>query len=227
MANFLVWVNSFNRCNMLKELLSDIEEELTHNVDVMVINDHSEEDYSDIKSKVKYYWKTKTNYGKEGYWKLISFGLQQIKEMDAYDYYIKTDDDMRLIGNFFDIAADLADNLRDYKWATIDILSAKKQRGKTLLGHPAEIFDNVYKYYRTQWVDMNFIFNPRVFPDKINKITSGKASSGVGLWLTRYFNRLRVNLYQSPFSLVIHGNHTSKMNTTERKKNPIITKQEV
>jgi len=210
---------------MLSSLLDDIDKGAgLHTVDVMVIDDYSDQNYDSISDRVHYYWRTKRNYGKEGYWKIINSGMKNIKKMNPYDFYIKTDDDMRLVGGFFDLIEDLIKNINDPNWATLDILSAKKQRGKTLLGHPADIFETQYKYYRTQWVDMNFAFNPNMFPQRIGPVTAGKASSGVGLWLTRYFNKNSINLYQAALSLVIHGKHESQMNVEERKRNPLVTK---
>lgn len=227
MPKFLMWVNTHNRCEMLECLIEDsLKISSNHTVDFFVINDASTQDYNPLIEKrvIKYYYKTKLHHGKVHYWKLVNFAVQKIKSLTSkYDYFIKTDDDMRLVGGFFDLAADLVDNLPDPYWATIDILSAPKQRGKTLPGNPAPVWNLKYKYFRTKWVDMNFIFRPGVFPGKIGPVRAGKASSGVGLWLTRYFNKQEYNMYQSPFSLVLHGKHPSQMNSEERNKNPIIT----
>ena len=228
MAKFLIWVNTYNRKDMLCRLIENIRiEQRKHTVDIFVVNDYSEEDYSEVKSSVQYYWETNKNYGKEEYYKLITFGLNKIKTLQSYDYYIKTDDDMCLACGFFHIVERLVAEINDPNWATIDILSAKRQRGKTLLGHPVEIQGERDKYYRTQWVDMNFIFNLKALPYTILNCKAGKASSGVGLWLTRYLTKKPYNLYQSATSLVIHGDHPSKMNVEERKKNPLITRSEL
>jgi len=227
MAKFLVWVNSYNRREMLLKLIHDIEAESgNHTVDLMVINDASKQDYTPIKAHTSLYWRTKFHHGKEHYWKLIKFATGRIKILRGhYDCFVKTDDDMRLVGGFFDLVKDLWDNLDDSKKATLDILSAPKQRGKLLLGNSAEVYESTYKYYRTQWVDMNFVFNPDVIPDEIGPCKATERSSGVGLWLTRYLIQQGYNLYQAPFSLVIHGAHKSQMNREERKRNPVITRE--
>jgi len=226
MAKFLVWVNSYNRKEMLLFLIDSIlYQQRRDTVDIMVINDSSDQDYSEVKSQVDYYWKTNKNYGKEEYWKLIAFGINKIKSMPKYDYYIKTDDDMRLSVGFFPTIERLVSEINDPNWATIDILSAPRQRGRTLRGHSVEIQGERDKYFRTQWVDMNFVFNLNTFPYTIERCKAGKASSGVGLWLTRYLTKHGYNLYQSANSLVLHGDHESMMNVEERKKHPIITKE--
>lgn len=226
MSKILMWFNTYNRFDSCKNLFNDIKKyKKNHEIDLFIINDGSSQDYSSLTPYIKYYISYPNPHGKEKYWKVINAGISTIKKIKKkYDIYVKTDDDMRLAPNFFNIITKLVKNMKDSDWATIDILSAKRQRGKTLLGNRAEIVKNFYKYYRTQWVDMNFIFDLAKMPCPIGPCKSGKVTSGVGLWLTRYFNQRGFNLYQSPQSLVLHGNVDSKMHFKERKKNPLITK---
>lgn len=49
-------------------------------------------------------------------------------------------------------------------------------------------------------------------------------SSGVGQQLTGRLHRAKVKMYKPVKSLAYHGDHESKMNPEERKKNPLISK---
>lgn len=49
-------------------------------------------------------------------------------------------------------------------------------------------------------------------------------SSGVGMMLTNRTHRARIPIYLPKESLAYHGDHESKMNPEERKKNPLISK---
>ena len=49
-------------------------------------------------------------------------------------------------------------------------------------------------------------------------------SSGIGQQLTGRFHRAKVKMYKPVKSLAYHGDHESKMNPEERKKNPLISK---
>lgn len=229
MSKFLIWVNTYNRVELLKRFIEDVNSKSTsHQVDFFVFDDASTQDYTPLKTSVVAYKKCKHHYGRESYWKLITHGIREIKKnVDNYDYFIKTDDDMLIVENFFTLVEEYVNDVSsDKSWVTMDILSAPRQRGRTLIGNPAEKVGRLYKYFRTQWVDMNFVFQPKFFPDEIGPCKSSKASSGVGLWLTRYFNQKKLNLYQTNRSLLLHGKHESQMNREERQRNPLITKEE-
>jgi len=225
MRKFLVWVNTYNRQKMLSRFIDDIHRYRGDNlVSLMVVDDASIESYESLSTSITYYHKMREHHGKENYWKLINFGFDFIRSrLDRFDIIIKTDDDVCLVPDFFNMISGYIDSINDQKWATIDILSAPKQRGKTLLGKPSEVWKTTHKYYKTQWVDMNFVINKKFFPDPILRCKGSPRSSGVGLWLTRYYNNLGLNMYQLPVSFVIHGNHPSQMNPEERKRNPLVT----
>jgi hypothetical protein len=137
---------------------------------------------------------------------------------------------MVLCEGFFDICLKYWSTLKQYKPKvfSLDILSAPKQRGRTLNGMKLPLTETArgIGFYKTQWVDMNFIFDVNAFEEinfEITNCISGARSSGVGLWLTRKFNSLGYEMYQLPVSLLIHDDHYSWMNESVREKTPIIT----
>lgn len=235
MARFLVWLNTFEREDLLQRLLDNIRiQQKDHIVDVFVFKDDGGSDYEDIKRDpiVKLFYTSNQRCGRMYYWKLINEGLSYIeKYQNDYDVFIKTDDDMELCDGFFDICLNYWKVLKQYspKTFSLDILSAPRQRGKTLRGDKLPLVEKArgIGFYRTQWVDMNFIFDIKVFQDikfKITDCMSGPRSSGVGLWLTRTFNSLGYEMYQLPVSLLIHKDHHSWMNEETRTNTPIVTK---
>jgi hypothetical protein len=222
-------VNTYNRVDLLKRFIDDVQQKSTNDhVDFFVFDDASTHDYTPIKMHVVAYKKCKQHHGRERYWELIQHGIREIKKKSTnYDYFIKTDDDMLIVPNFFTLVKEYVKDIScDKSWVTLDILSVPRQRGRTLIGNPAEKKQGSHKYFRIQWVDMNFVFRPKLFPDEIGPCKSSKASSGVGLWLTRYFQKQKLNMYQTSQSLLLHGNHKSQMNREERKKHPLITKED-
>jgi hypothetical protein len=202
-----------------------------HTVDVFVIKDDGSDDYEDVRRDplIKLFYDARERCGKENYWRLINEGLYYIRPYkNDYDLFIKTDDDMVLCEDFFDHCLKYWNKIKSPTTFSLDILSAPRQRGKTLRGHAAPVVGGLKDgdVFLTQWVDMNFIFNIEAF-EKINfEITncnSNARSSGVGLWLTRKFYQLQYNMFQMPFSLLSHGDHPSKMHEAERINKPIIT----
>jgi len=204
--NFIIWINTYNRPQLLERFVQSVHnEQHDHHVQLVILNDGD----------------GSKHHGKERYWELINKGIDNLKKINMrIDLYIKTDDDMILAENFFDRVATLWQSINDPKKITLDILSAPHQRGRTLTGEKVPLENN---YYKTGWVDMNFVFsNPHLFPT-ITNCKSSTRSSGVGLWLTRYFQQQGRNMYQADRSLVLHGDHPSQMHQSERQRKPIIT----
>jgi hypothetical protein len=232
MSKILIWANTYNREKLLQRLIDDVcSKKNQHEVDFFIFNDHSTQDYEEIKrhKNVKLFYTTNEHHGKEKYWDLINDGLDYIKKYkNDYDLFIKTDDDMLLCEKFFDVCLEYWKLIYHENLFTLDILSIPKQRGKNLRGENVEKikYKDIF-FYKTQWVDMNFIFNINAF-EKIDYVIknckSGLRSSGVGLWLTTTFNKLGYEMLQTPVSLLIHSDHPSQMNLKTREKTPLITR---
>jgi len=232
MANILIWLNTFDREHLLQSFIDSVEpQKKDHQVDLFIFNDQSYDSYEFIKKNplVRLFYSFNEHCGREHYWKLINEGLRYIKPyQNKYDLFIKTDDDMILCEDFFDLCLKYWRSLYTPKVFSLDILSAPKQRGKTLKGDSLPLIEKAkgFSFYKTQWVDMNFIFNVKAFEKikfEIKSCQSNPRSSGVGLWLTNTFNKLSYEMYQAPHSLLIHNDHRSKMHLQTRNKTPIIT----
>lgn len=234
MAKILVWVNTYNREKLLERFYTSVEKQKkSHDVDVFVFHDHSGRDYEDLKKHrlTKIFYSSNQHFGKERYWELINIGFDTIKNYrNEYDLFIKTDDDMILCDNFFDISLEYWNLLNKHssKVFSLDILSAPKQRGRTLKGDTAPTINlsNGVSVYATQWLDMNCIFNIKALAQidyTIKNCRSSSKTSGVGLWLTRTFSSLGYKFFQTPVSLLIHRDHVSQMHREERKNSPLIT----
>jgi hypothetical protein len=231
----LIWLNTYQRNKLFERLLNNIEESRGRvSVDMIVCHDGFCEDCEELKREklIKIFYQHNRHCGKEGYWKLINVGLSLIQPIyKDYDICIKMDDDMCLCENFFDLITTYWSFLqtKTKRLFSLDILSVPKQRGKTLSGEKVSSLpiNKTLSVYPTNWVDMNFIFNPKALEEidfKINNCSSNARSSGVGLWLTRKFESLSYAMWQTDRSLLIHGDHPSQMHKGLRKENPIITK---
>lgn len=232
MANILIWLNTYNREKLLMKFIKSVEKQKKdHQVDLFIFNDKSSDDYEDIKRHplTKIFYSTNEHCGKQGYWKLINQGLDYIRQYQKeYDLFIKTDDDMIVCDDFFDLCLSYWKAIYTPKIFSLDILSAPRQRGKTLKGNNLTLLETQsgISFYQTQWVDMNFIFNVKAFDKikfEIKNCRSGSRSSGVGLWFTNTFLKLGYSMYQCPHSLLIHKDHESKMHSEMRSQTPIVT----
>ena len=88
------------------------------------------------------------------------------------------------------------------------------------------------EYYKTQWNDLCFISEKTFFFEldfKIDEIPLSRwknnpnLSSGVGSQISLKLHNKGKSMYHTKLTLVLHGNHESKMNYEERKLNNIIT----
>jgi hypothetical protein len=230
MSKVLIWINTYKRDEMLDRLLKQIDENSgSHEVSNLIIGDGYR---PNINTQI---YKNRTeictyseNCGKKNYWKLINYGIGLIRDrIKNIEYVIKIDDDMEVAKDFLDRAIFIWDSIPpETNKIAMDILSLKKQRGRTLTGEKCTptTFNGDSIVYNTNWIDMNFICNELFFgalnysvpPTKANK-----NSSCVGIKITRILNNRGYTFWQSDKSLLKHGNHTSVMHGEYRNKNPL------
>ena len=151
-------------------------------------------------------------YGKHG--KEYYYALCQKLFTDAQkaDYYFKIDDDMVLVGNFLTKSI--------HAWKSIE---DDYKRGLNLLTDGRlEMWGSEHKtvfnehVYLSGWIDLNFMMDKVSFDilkelwihPPLERITT---SSGVGRQVCRWM-RWCGNLYQVRETLLMHGDHASKMN---------------
>lgn len=241
-SSILIWINTFERSRQLKNLLNDISNQINKfKIKIMVIDDCSISDYittlKEFEGKLDIeYFKVSFNHGKRQYWKLCNYALTKIKEsFSDYDYYIKLDDDCRLVNNFFIRCINIWENITDKKKICLNFrLDSREGTPVWTNVLPKRVIINNIPLYLAQWVDMDFMCTRKMFNVLHFKIdpqndkrweNNPNMSSGVGRNISLRLYRKRYNLYLTTESLVIHDHHDSKMNPDERNNNPLVTKE--
>jgi len=237
----LVWINTYNRPNELKSLLSDIyENRANFKIKVFIFDDGSQVDYSSAlhrfagKLEIVYHRMT-TNHGKRLYWKLCNYALSVIKEEAPYHrYFVKIDDDCRLVKDFFLKCANIWESINDKKKICLNFRLDTREGRAVWTGFIPRThrFDHI-SVYLSQWVDMDFFceasmleaLNYQIREQFLRRWTFNKAaSSGVGRDISIRLTKAGYRLYLTTETLVNHDHHDSKMNPEERGRNPLVTK---
>lgn len=228
--DFVIIITTFNRKKMLERLLTQIEQEKKNfNILKIIIDDGSNE-YGMIERKDFFYVKTEKNHGKKLYWKIINIYFEIVKNLDS-KYYIVLPDDVEIKVNFFEESIRLFEKINDEKKICLNLLMDETRRNKINWTNfkPIE-FD---EFYKTQWNDLCFISEKKFFENlnyRINEISLDRwyqnenLSSGVGEQISIRLNNLGLSMYHVKRTLVIHDEHESKMNPTERNKNKLIAR---
>lgn len=239
-SSILIWINTFERADSLKLLLDDIKKNLANfKVKILVIDDFSEIDYTTMLKQFQdqlniTYHKVNFNHGKQLYWRLCNYALSLIKEeAHSFDYFIKIDDDCRLVNNFLIKCVNIWETILDLQKISLNFLldnrEGKPVWTKTL---PRKILFKNLSLYLSQWVDMNFFCERSMFEvlnyniskqPEIRWKADPKASSGVGQDISSRLSR-KHHLYMTTETLVIHGECESRMNREERNRHPLTSK---
>ena len=256
-----VGITSYDRPNMLSDLVNDIQAVTMDrfDLDVRIYDDGSDFDPTDL-------WFTRKDWitfnrhehrGKEGFWRTMN-QIVQDAEAARYDYLFILQDDLRLVDLFFDKAILTWEAISDPKKLALSTLLTPDREGRQLWngiepeiqefevsyltnhGPPETARDralNEISYgwgstnpyipvWRTDWVDCIWMSDGR-FAHRMGGIAEvdGRRweadpdkSSGVGAQITFWGNKLGWNFYQVAQSLVIHGDHESKMNPSSKRR---------
>jgi len=237
--SILVWINTYDRPSDLKNLLNDIyKNKESFTLKLMIIDDASPKSYDKMiesfsgKLNIEYH-KMEKNHGKKGYWRLCNYAISEIKNNMNYDYYIKLDDDGRLVDGFFSRCVNLWESIRDPKKICLNFRLDSREGKIVWTGvKPKLVSYSGNSLYLSQWVDMDFFVNINFFAAlrfRISKQHEARfvnpfSSSGVGRDISTRLHAAGYNLYLTTQSLVIHDEHDSKMNPGERERNPLLTK---
>jgi len=186
MYDFCIIITSYNRDGMLHLLLSDIvDQKKDYKILITVFDDGSipEYDLNDYDVKHIRFYK---NNGKRGFWNIVNTIFKYCKNIQAKKY-IFIGDDMRLCKNFFDKAAKIYDSIPDAAKVCMGLFITDLYRKNP---NWTNITPVEYKnYYQTQWNDVNFISERKLFEAlnfEIHPISSKRfannpnISSGVG-----------------------------------------------
>lgn len=224
-----VVITTYNREQMLKLLLEDIEKQRGVNkILVLIFNDGSKKKY-ELKKYANIdigYIHYRNNYGKYRYWELINNTFAYCKNTNS-KYFIYLPDDIRLKKGFFKKSISLQETINK---GVLSLLLDKERIKRTNWTNILAI--DMGDKYLTQWCDMCFICNKSFFETLEYKIISINMSrwgqnkllsSGVGQQISmRLFDKL-FPMYHVKETLVTHDDHESVMNKTERKKNKLLT----
>jgi hypothetical protein len=227
--DFCVIISTYNRPQMLKELLDNIEREKKNYRVLVTVFDDNSSDKTDLSKhnvvKITMY----PNMGKKKYYILINATFKYIKNVNS-KYFIYLPDDVKLVDNFFDETKRIYNSIDNSKKICLNILTDGRVSRTNWTNFKS--IDHG-EYYHTQWNDLCFISEKKFF-DVLNynleKIPESRwdgnpnLSSGVGQQISIRLNIKGYNMYHTKKSMVYHGDHESKMNKIERTKVSLITK---
>lgn len=211
-------------CSLLADILNLSSD---RKILIVIIDDGSIPLYNLSKFNLKYIRLFKNN-GKKKYYNVFNESFKFIKYIDA-EYFIYLPDDIRLKKSFFTEAIKIF-NLIGKENILLSLLidKSRKYKPQWVRFTPVEF----RSYYQTQWTDLCFICKKNIFealnyfiePIPLNRWnTNQNKSSGVGQQISIRLNELNFELYHVKRTLVIHGDHESRMNKEERKLHPLIT----
>ena len=225
---------------MLLNLLEDIRKEAKlFNINLIIINDHSDENYSSVKlylqdhfPKHYDYIENKAHQGKPLYWKTVANGYQYAKET-TFDYFIQLPDDVKLVKHFFKQAIKSWDRINDPRKVCLSIAANYNRMMEpcwtSYMPHSVSFGD--LDYIRTGWVDLCFIssqayleaVNYTVNPVDLRWAAKEGLSSGVGAQVSRLLIGKDLSIYSVKRSLVIHDHHPSVMHPKHREETRLVT----
>lgn len=226
--DFCVIITTYNRQDMLKNLLKQISEYKEYKIFTVVLDDCSNPspDISEFDVKKITYVQ---NNGKKRFWKIISDSYKICKKINS-KYFIYLQDDVVLKENFFSESVRLYEKINDLSKISLNTLILENQRGKSKWTNidPVE-YD---EYYKCQWTELFFIcekkffelLNFEIYPipkDRWNK--NPNLSTGVGDQVSWRLYGMGFNQYQVKNSLVLHGNHQSVLFENLRDEEKLIS----
>jgi hypothetical protein len=231
-----VVITTYNREDFLHRLLDDIEKnKLNYKILILVFDDASNKPYEMLKYNVEYV-RYSTNHGKWHYWKLITDTMEVCKHIKS-KYFVYLPDDVTLVDDFFMKSIIQYENIKDDNKICLSLLMTIQQIGKKNWTNfiPIDYNEDIYK---TQWCDLCFISERKLFENlnyKISQISETRwynkriktnrefLSSGVGEDLSKRLHKMGCGMYHIKNSLVLHGDHESVMNYDKRKDEKLTT----
>ena len=226
--DFCILITTYNRGNMLYDLINQIEKQKgNQKVLIVVFDDGSSQNYNFENPNIKYI-KFFPNQGKKKYWKIINTMFGYVKNINS-KYFIQIPDDIQIIDNFLQTAASQYEKISDPNKICLSILTdGRVYRHNWTSYNSVDLGDHI----KTQWNDLCYISTKEFFKElnfKIDEIPMSRwnknpnLSSGVGQQISTKLHKKNKSMYHTKTSLVIHGDHESKMNFHERRHKPIIT----
>jgi hypothetical protein len=224
--DFCIIITTYNRSEMLKNLLDQINtQKKDYKLKIIILDDGSTEKYdlSDDHTYIKIF----PNMGKKRFWKIINTSFKIVKNVTS-KYFIYLQDDVTIVDNFFETLVNRYESINDGRKMALSFLSDYRITKPNWTGfNPIQMGEVV----KTQWVELHFICEKKFF-DVINYAMEPipisrwdrdpNLSSGVGWQLSTRLHKKGFGLYHTNDTLVGHGNHESQMNKTERMINKLV-----
>jgi hypothetical protein len=226
--DFCIIINSYNRPEMLNNLVEDINKnQKDYKIIIGIFDDCSTQKTKFNQSNIKQFGMF-PNMGKKKYYVTYNATFSFVKSINS-KYFIYLPDDVSLVDNFFDEVKRIYESITSTKKICLSILTDDRvNRSHWGYRDPKDFGE----FLQTQWNDLCFICEKNFFETlnyRINAIDEKRwiknptISSGVGHQITQRLNSAGKFLYHTKKSLVYHGDHESKMNKIERQKNNLIT----
>ena len=219
-----IFVTTAKRAVWCLNILHELEKESKGRYNVRVFHDAVHEDnYSEVVKFCNersnfYYYKTKENFGRDGFHHLNNIMYTFLDQL-KYDYFIQIVDDLTLVENFTERACNLVSSEIDIcNWGTVNV----HVNVGNLLSHKSKIINGVLMY-ESNWVDCGFVALPSVMKGfRVYQTTQHRArhrGSGVAnMFIKRYNDLFNKRIWQTRYALVQHlGIEVSAMHERERR----------
>jgi glycosyltransferase involved in cell wall biosynthesis len=224
--DFCIVITTYEREDMLKQLLEDIFKYTEYKMYVVVFDDGSKRTYDLSKYDVKYIKYVKNN-GLKNLWRVINDAFKFIGKIDA-KYYFYLQDDLRLKKNFFEESIRIFEKIDDDKKICLELRTDQRTTRPNWTAIEPKIID---EYIHTQWVELDFICKYNFFESlnfKINPIPMSRwdknphNSSGVGQQISVRLSEKGLNMYHVINTLTTHGDHESVLLPELRKNEKLL-----
>ena len=202
---------TYNRPEKLNKLIKELD-----GYDYHVIDDGSDEKPDITESRLS----VLEHSGKVGFWKTFNFVIKLLINSKHDDFLILPDD---VYDIDFDRISFYQNKFKNKKYF-INMINDGREYSWV---KPNFTVDKIDGLIHTGFFDCAGLTNRKTLEDfLLSPITNRNKnlSSGVGAQITKRMNEKKVPMFTPIKSLMFHGDHESKMNPLERKKNKLISK---
>lgn len=222
MYNINLIITTYNRPDLLGNLLEQIAEQKPRNTVIHIHNDGSVMNYFDVinkyKSKLEIRYFFHDHHGKEKYWRLIN---KVFKSRAKAKYYIMLPDDDMIKDNFFSTLINKWEGIIHPKKACL-MPSINKER-KWMPCFTPVIPKKEGDVYNSGFVDMRFIAERYFFintgrleaPESDRWEKDSTLGSGVGSQISNILYDKGYQMYISEEDLTFQAPHKSEMNPSQ------------
>jgi len=162
--DFCVIISTFNRPQMLTELLDNIEREKKNYKVLIVVFDDNSSQKADLRNYNIKKIVMSPNMGKQKYYVLINATFSYIKNINS-KYFIYLPDDIKLVNNFFDETKRIYESINHPRKICLSILTDGRVNRTNWTNFKSVDHG---EYYQTQWNDLCFIAEKKFYGSSRN-----------------------------------------------------------